>query len=95
MSIELRFLECLEIFGFGFEQINQNDMNRLKFKNLERLDLSGSNNNDLTVASVLKNCLSLKQLDLTYCKNLTDKMFQIYDINSPIEDLNLSFINVN
>jgi hypothetical protein len=61
---------------------------------LTKLDLSYNLGNNQLFASILKNCVSLKCLYVDYCKNLTDEMFTTFRINSPLEELHLTGLNV-
>ncbi len=93
----LQFLESLELTGTGFDEIGTEELERIDFGKLKRLrslDLSGSKNCNKIVAKILQRCESLKCLDVSSCKELNDEMLKVDKIKSPLEELNLSFLNV-
>jgi hypothetical protein len=61
---------------------------------LTKLDLSNNLGNNHLFASILKNCASLKSLNVDYCKNLSDDMFTSFGINAPLEQLHLTGLNI-
>jgi hypothetical protein len=93
----LRALESFELTGTGFDEIGTEELERIDFgmfKKLHSLDLSGSKNCNKIVARILQKCESLKYLDVSSCKELTDDMLKVDKIRSPLQELNLSFLNV-
>jgi hypothetical protein len=93
----LKCLASLELTGTGFGEVSTEELERLDFGlliNLHTLDLSASKSCNKIVAKILQNCESLKKLDISACKELTDDMFKVQQIRAPIQDLDLSFSNV-
>jgi Leucine-rich repeat (LRR) protein len=93
----LKQLQSLELTGTGFDEVSTEELERVDFgllKSLRWLDLSGSKNCNKIVSKILQRCESLKRLDISSCKELTDDMFKVNRIVSPIEELNISFLNV-
>ena len=83
--------------GTGFDDINSEELEKIEFhlwKNLRALDLSGSKNCNKIIGKLLRNCESLKYLDISSCKELSDDMFKVDQIRAPLEELNMSFLNV-
>lgn len=93
----LRLLQSLEMTGIGFDEVSTDELERIDFgmlQNLRSLDLSGSKNCNKIVAKILQKCEVLRCLDVSSCKELTDDMLKVDKIRSPLEELNLSFLNV-
>ncbi len=91
-------LESLELHVCGLERIGSSSLNHLNelniFHSLHTLDLSYSYGNDELMSFILQYCSSLKNLVLNNCEMLTDKMFWLRQINSPLEKLNLYSIGI-
>ena len=93
----LKSLETLALTGTGFDLIKSEELERMEFhlfKSLHTLDLSGSKNCNKIVSKLLQKCSSLKSLDISACKELNDDMFKISSFAAPLEELNMSFLNV-
>lgn len=60
--------------------------------NLYKLDISNTACDNKLISVILKKINTLKVLNLNSCLRLGDEMFQMSEIKSPIEDLNLSFV---
>ena len=63
-----------------------------KLKNLTKLDLSNSKASNELIFKLLRTSISLKSLNLKKCTGLDDNLFYGLSINSPLEELDISFV---